>query len=517
MKLHKVYLLCVGLLLLTVPSSLISQAGEQYSNNAPLTISPFPIDQIIVKFHTESSLQISIQSDDQSEALDRLSALIDEPLRYAAPMSGDAHIVQLPEPASIEQVTAYANQIASLADVDYAEPNSFVQRQLNPSDVNAPLLTPNDAFFKEQWHLHYTPNKKEGIRVESAWDSTMGSSDVIVAVIDTGLLLNHPDIVGQTVPGYDLVSNTLISKDGNGRDADPSDPGDWGEAGECGINSPFFPSSWHGTHVAGTIGARTNNSTGVAGIASDARILPVRTLGLCGIGIMSDIIDSIRWAAGLPVVNLPLNNNPAHVINMSLGAPGSCSQAMQSAVSDALAAGSTIIVASGNDTKNASGYYLTNCAGVLSVAATNKAGKRTSYSNFGKSIAIAAPGGDGTVQNPENAVLSTSNAGLRTPAVHAYSYQNGTSMAAPHVAGVAALILSIDPSLTPTQVKTILLTSARPFPAGSNCSDGNCGAGIVDAATAVECVSSNSRAVQTPTVAQGSFAVFLPWVGAGCS
>lgn len=185
-----------------------------------------------------------------------------------------------------------------------------------------PLLVPNDPQYTNQWHYKGT----YGIDAPAAWDIITGSTDIVVAVIDTGIC-NHADLAGRYLPGYDFVSDVLVANDGGGRDGDASDPGDWITAAEDG--SGYFAgcgasdSSWHGTHVAGTIGAASNNNFGVAGINWVSKILPVRVLGKCG-GNTSDIIDGMRWAAGLTVAGVPANPYPAKVLNMSLGGSGAC-------------------------------------------------------------------------------------------------------------------------------------------------------------------------------------------------
>jgi len=318
----------------------------------------------------------------------------------------------------------------------------------------------------------------------------------VVAVIDTGIR-PHLDLVGRTVAGYDFISNVSIANDGDGRDADPSDPGDWVLAGECGTGSTVRNSSWHGTHVAGTIGALSNNGLGVTGVNWNSRILPVRVLGKCG-GLTSDIVDGARWAAGLAVTGVPANANPAKVLNLSLGGSGTCSTTYQTAIDVIVAAGSVFVVAAGNSAVNASGAQPANCKGVITVAANNRGGDLASYSNFSTTLVkISAPGGETSTQ--ANGVLSTLNSGTTTPAADSYVYYQGTSMAAPHVAGIASLMLSANASLTPTQVLAIIQNTARPFAVGTLCALYNdCGAGIINAAAAVAAAATGD--ITAPTV-----------------
>ena len=243
-------------------------------------------------------------------------------------------------------------------------------------------------------------------------------------------------------------------------------------------------SSWHGTHVAGTIGAASNNGVGVAGINWASKILPVRVLGRCG-GYISDIADGMRWAAGLAVSGVPANANPAKVLNLSLGGYGACDATYQNAVNAIVAAGTTIVVSAGNSNANAANYRPGNCNGVITVAATNRDGGRAYYSNYGSIIEVSAPGGAQDYDNDPNGVLSTLNTGTQGPVAASYVYYQGTSMAAPHVAGVASLLYSRKPTLTPAQVLALLQNTVTSFPSGSSCTTAICGRGIVNAGAAV--------------------------------
>jgi serine protease len=302
-----------------------------------------------------------------------------------------------------------------------------------------------------------------------------------VAVIDTGILPNHEDISGSPnlVNGYDMISDPGIGNDGDGRDATATDPGDAIAANECYPGSPAQPNSWHGTHVAGTIGVgKTNNSLGVAGINWNVKVQPVRVLGKCG-GTMVDINDAIRWAAGLPVPGVPNNSTPARVINMSLGGASPCaaSPATQAAINDAVAKGVTVVVAAGNESSDAAGFIPASCNGVITVAASDRRGYlATRYSNFGARVDIMAPGGD-VRQDSDNdgnpdGVLSLVDGG--------YAYYNGTSMAAPHTAGVVALLLAEDGTRTPDQIRSLL--KARAIVRTATQCPKPCGAGLLNAA-----------------------------------
>jgi serine protease len=384
--------------------------------------------------------------------------------------------------AALEDATlAVVDELSRRADVEYAQPN-FILRIAD--------TTPNDPRYGEQWHYFNNGSASGqspgGISLPRAWDQSTGSNAVVVAVIDTGILPNHPDVQGSPnlAPGYDMISDPAIGNDGGGRDSDPTDPGDAIAANECYPGSPAQPDSWHGTHVAGTIGVgRTNNAVGVAGINWNVRVQAVRVLGKCG-GTTADINDGIRWAAGLPVPGVPNNPTPAKVINLSLGTPPgtpcSRSPATQAAINDAAAMGVTVVVAAGNDAVDASQVLPASCSNVITVAASDYRGNLvTRYSNYGATVEIMAPGGD--VRRDDNGdgrpdgVLS-----LVHPNAGTYAFYNGTSMAAPHVAGAAALLLAGEPGLTPAQVLARL--QQRALPRSSAQCPQPCGAGLLSAA-----------------------------------
>ena len=461
------------------PAVFASQPQTEASRQNPLvTIIPNNnplINQIIVKY--KAGVSVVPNGVAQVNSVQTTAGVA---MGYARAMSGDAHVMRLGASVSQSDAVVLASRIAALPEVEYAQPD-FIAK---------PTFIPNDSSFSQQWH-YFTPTVGTyGINLPLAWDVTRGVSSVVIAVIDTGIL-PHPDLAGRTVTGYDFITDSTNANDGDGRDADPTDPGDFG----CGSNS-----SWHGTHVAGTIGALSNNGTGVAGVNHVSKILPVRVLGKCG-GTFSDIVDGIRWAAGLPVSGVPDNANPAKVINMSLGANIPCSgaPALQSAIDAATAAGTIVVVAAGNSNTNASGFSPASCNNVVTVAATGRTGSKASYSNFGSTVEISAPGGDGS-----NGVLSTLNAGTTTAGAYNYVSYQGTSMAAPHVAGVVSLMLSLRPSLNYTQVVSILQSTATAFPSGSTCTTSLCGPGIVNAFFALQPPNVTSFGVSNGTGALGS-------------
>ncbi|ELS57454.1 S8 family peptidase [Streptomyces viridochromogenes] len=369
-----------------------------------------------------------------------------------------------------------------------------------PDRLNKPLATPNDTEYSKQWDLFETT---AGMNVPGAWDVATGTG-VTVAVIDTGYV-SHSDLGANIVAGYDFISDTAVANDGNGRDSNPADPGDWTAANECQAGDPASGSSWHGTHVAGTIAAVTNNSKGVAGIAYGAKVSPLRVLGKCG-GYDSDIIDAITWASGGTVSGVPANTNVAKVINMSLGGGGACSTATQSAINAAVNRGTTVVVAAGNSNANAANYSPASCNNVISVAAADRQGNRSYYSNYGTVVDIAAPGGE-TNSVTANGILSTLNSGTQGPSSENYKHYQGTSMAAPHIAGLAALMKSANSALTPAQIESAIKTNSRALP--GTCS-GGCGAGLADAAKTVQAVSGSGGGSTGGTTFTSSTAVSIP-------
>jgi serine protease len=434
-----------------------------------------PVDQIIIKYHDDQVTTIAQAA--EAAQMARLSAQAGVALTYFRSMSGDAHVLRLPARMPVAEVERIAARLSALPEVAYAEPD-YIMR---------PMLVPNDPQYANQWHYY----EAYGINLPQAWDISTGNPNIVVAVIDTGHR-PHVDLASRIIGGYDFISNPLVANDGDGRNADPQDPGDWITSAESSsgyfAGCPVTNSTWHGTHVAGTIGAVTNNGQGVAGVNWQVKLLSMRVLGKCG-GTTSDIADAMRWAAGLSVTGIPANLHPAKVLNLSLGGSGPCPTTYQSAINDVNNAGGIVVVSAGNSNTDASNARPANCNGVITVGATNRSGVRTFYSNYGSVVDISAPGGDG-----DGLVLSTSNAGTQSPTTDNYAYKAGTSMAAPHVAGVASLIVGWNPTLNWSQVENILKNTAKPFGPGHTCTGTTtCGAGIVNAYAAL-------RAVSTPSM-----------------
>jgi serine protease len=357
------------------------------------------------------------------------------------------------KPLTEAQTLALADRLAALPGLSFAEVNRVRHAQ----------AVPDDPLFAAQWHY-------PAMNLPAAWDVTVGSAQVVVAVIDTGIVA-HPELEQRVVPGYDFITDPAFSQDGDGRDADPTDQGK---------DLPNGESSWHGTHVAGTIGAISNNRAGVAGVDWNARLLPVRVLGKGG-GTDFDIAAGIQWASGGTVPGVPANAHPAAVLNLSLGGEGDPSRTYQDVIDAAVGRGSVVVVAAGNSNMEAARFTPCNQQQVICVGATRFSGKRASYSNYGSAVHVVAPGGevleDANGDGYPDGVLSTFQDGA-TPV---FQFEQGTSMATPHVAGVVALMKARSPALTAAQAKMALTSTAN---TAFRCSEG-CGAGMVNAYAAV--------------------------------
>jgi serine protease len=416
--------------------------------------------------------------------------------------------------------------------VEFAEPDRRVKAQ---------VFTPNDPLFPAQWYLQ--GDQPAGIRANSAWEVTRGgstpaTSSVVVAVLDTGVRRDHPDLQNKLLLGYDFISGTAasgfaIANDGDGWDADPSDPGDFMLAsdfanaafkgGECGggpNKDQPTPSTWHGTRVSGMLAANTDNAVGIAGTGFNIRILPVRVLGKCG-GFESDVIAGMYWAAGLVIpppllqsTDLPTNTTPAQIINMSLGADGACSASYATAVRDITNRGVLVVASAGNEGRAVG--TPASCAGALAVAGVRHIGTKVGYSNLGPEITVAAPAGNCVNVGPNDLCLfaldTTTNDGSTTPGANIYTDRlgratYGTSFASPQVAGTAGLMKAVHPALTPAMLISRIRGSARAFPTSSDstpqppscvlpsitalqaseciCNTTVCGAGLLNAEAAV--------------------------------
>ena len=392
-----------------------------------------PITSIIVKYKNNNNLNLN----SKQSIIDYLQANLNFNLEFNRDLSNGATVYNISNQGfgvlSLSGIKTFNKQLETSLkrlnqdpNIEYADPDRIMYVQ----------TTPNDTRYTEQWH-YFDP--VGGINLPQSWNITTGNSDITVAVVDTGVV-NHGDYSSKILPGrnfHDIFfPNNYI---------------------DSGIYSFNLGMVYHGSHVAGTIGAMSNNNSGVAGVSWGTKILPVKVLGgLLGSGSMSGIIEGMRWAANLDGTN----PNPANVLNMSLGGSGQCDRSLQSTINEITAKGITIVVAAGNDTQDASNFTPASCDNVITVAATNKNGTQASYSNFGTTIDIAAPGGEISFRGDPNGVLSTNSAADLFWA-DKYSFLNGTSMASPHVAGVVALMLSVKPDLTPSEVKYYLKLGAK--------------------------------------------------------
>lgn len=401
----------------------------------------------------------------------------------------------------------------------------------------AHATSPNDSLFTGQWYLKNT--EVAAVNAINAWDSEQGTAGVVVAVLDTGVLYDHPDLGrgdrgGRLLPGFDFVSAAHMSNDGDGRDANPSDPGDWINSSDKSDsrfeNCEVTSSSWHGTRVAGMVGALTNNTTGVSGLTWSSFILPVRVLGKCG-GVDSDILAGMRWAAGLPVPGVPANPTPARVLNASFGSSGPCEPSYRDVIEELTARKVLMVISAGNEGTVVSSPA--DCPGVAAVAAIRHAGSKVGFSNLGPEVTLGAPGGNCVNINGGPCLFSldtTSNDGTQAPGSHIYTDQIrsnlGTSFSAPIVSGIAALMLSRNANLSTGQLLERLRESSRPFPTSVDddpavtachvpvspqdvqlaqclCTTTTCGAGMADAAAAVNAANRPIAAIVLPANVAG--------------
>ncbi|MBB1088184.1 S8 family serine peptidase [Lysobacter sp. SG-8] len=396
---------------------------------------------------------------------------------------GAEHIRRLSTGAEVVRVSRKLDRVESARLVDQLRADPSVEYVQEDFLKHAMDFVPDDTYFEElQWDFQ---NTSVGIHAPTAWDTSTGEG-VVVAVLDTGYV-DHRDLDANIIPGYDFINDPAVAGDGDGRDADAHDPGDF---------TAKDISSWHGTHVAGTVAAVTNNGFGLAGIAFNAKVQPVRVLGRGG-GYTSDIADAITWASGGSVDGVPDNPTPAEVINLSLGGERKCNQdpVTQAAIDGAISRGVTVVVAAGNDNMDATNFSPASCEGVITVGASGSDGARSYFSNYGAPVTLSAPGGNATSgTDPENRwIWSLGNSSeaepVPSPEGDAILGMIGTSQAAPHVAATVALMQAaavsagLDP-LTPAQVKNVLRASVSPFTVAPP-SNKPQGPGILNAALAV--------------------------------
>lgn len=518
------------------PAALLALAAACLMGTAHAQFEPA---RVIVKYRDDNApppLAIQTQASETERSpghhvlrMRHLALRAGLPLRSGRQLTAQSHVVMTDGMTSAQ----LAEQLSRQPGVEYAVADRLLRLHAAPNDpayTSVPLGSGGPV--SGQWYLRApTSSLVSAIHVEPAWDITLGSPSVVVAVLDTGIRFDHPDLKrvaegGNLLEGWDFVSDDVRAGDSTaGRDGDASDPGDWVTSSDLATlsscaGSQVSDSSWHGTKTAGLIGALTHNGTGIASVGRTVRILPVRVLGKCA-AFESDLIAGARWAAGLSVPGVPANATPAKVLSISLGDTGSCPQSFQDVFKEIAGAGAVVVSSAGNSTGHAVGTPA-NCPHVIAVSGLRHVGTKVGFSDLGPEIAISAPGGN-CVNDPRLApclypIMTTTNAGATTPVAggtytDSHNPSIGTSFSAPLVAGSAALMLSANPRLKPADVLALLKQSARPFPttgaengggtiprcekpnaAGQSqydqlecyCTTTTCGAGMLDTGAAVQ-------------------------------
>jgi len=465
-----------------------------------------PVRGLIVQLKPAAADAQGVPSERAQALRERIAAVVQDTglaLHSQRPLGNQLQALRLAQPPSAEALDAAMRRLRLHPDVAAVVPDELLKRQ----DTQ-----PNDPGYARQWHLQAPASGgAAAINLPPAWDLSTGNGNITVAVLDTGIVKTHPDLAGRFWDGYDFVSEVEFANDGDGRDADASDPGDWITGADA--NSAVFAgcdvasSSWHGTFIAGQIAAATNNNLGVSGINWGNKVLPVRVSGKCG-AFLSDVLDGLRWAAGLPVSGVPANPHPARVINLSFGGSAACDSVYQTVIDDITAAGALLVVAGGNN--NGPLTRPADCRNVLSVGAVQQDGLKATYSSYGPGLGLMAPGGSGA--DGATQIYSTTNAGLQGPAGDVYGTKLGSSFSTPLAAGVASLMLSLNPALKPTELIARLQAAARPHlqlpgrpscvigaptSLACNCSTATCGPGLLNAFDALR-LAVNPAAPLTP-------------------
>lgn len=462
--------------------------------------------------------------------LQTLQNTLGVPVKLVRPLlQPDSYLVEmqsLPVLGSLQTPQAIRAALQVLPGVRFASPDIQLQRTAVPA--------PNDGAYSVNQASYMHTGAYASLRMQDVWEQTRGSSNVVIAVLDSGVLFDNPELKGRLLPGYDFVSNVTPptgtrengtvfdsgSNDGNGRDPDPSDPGD---APPPGFNCPdgSTTSSWHGTTVASVAAAQSNNGQFLAGMDWNAKVLPVRVSGRCGIATSSDIVDAFYWATGSGRVDptIGVNPNPANVINLSFATDtplfgGGCAanDMVALAIADARARNVSVVVSAGNNSGGAV-QYPANCAGTIAAGAAEQDGQLANYSAKGGSsnfLTLHAPG------NSNGLYVGASNTGGSTPSANgstAFLFA-GTSFSAPMVAGAISLLKAVRPSLTPSQIDTLLRNSARPYPANASnstglfgrldCTPTSCGAGLLNVLGAVQAARALSNPLPVANVQQSA-------------
>lgn len=503
-----------------------TRSGESFQPSVPKAKEQ--LQRILVTFKDNSAPRSSRQATVEQRMKDRMASAASEAssgkvkgLSYLRAVSGNSHVYLTD---STLDRSSMQTVIQALANDPAIESVSIDERMVPHA------FSPNDSAFVDssnpQWYLKAPSIDIGAANFANAWNRVTSASvpapisgeNVVVAVLDSGYL-PHVDLAANLLSGYDFIrldSNgfAFTANDSDGRDNDARDPGDWNTNTSACAAQPN--SSWHGTRVAGIIAAVTDNTSGMAGAAYKAKVLPVRVLGVCG-GYISDVVDAMRWAAGIPVGGLT-NPNPAKVINLSLGGSGTCTSdsEYQRAINDVRNTKNvTVVISTGNESSNTTITQPANCKNVIAVTAHRPDGAAPNFANVGAGTTISAPGVD---------IYSTSNTGTHGPLLDKFESDNGTSFSAPMVSSVAAMLYQIKPGITPDEVSSKLTNSARSFPVSTFCS-GNymCGAGLLDADAAValtladDSPYANAYASQSINVARGASITLTGVAGAGAN
>ncbi|MDB6088943.1 MAG: Peptidase and in kexin sedolisin [Gammaproteobacteria bacterium] len=505
------------------------------------------VQGVIVKFRATQTATAGQSASTTDQTVASLVGRTRLSLKQTRRIAGSMHLLRFAAQASGDTLEQTLARLRADSAVEYAEPD--LRRY--------PHAVPDDPLYAGQtgqWYLQRATATPSAIDAEGAWDTTTGSAGIVIAAIDTGVRFDHPDLLragsaGRLLPGYDFISDPAVANDGDGRDADPSDPGDWVTSADVQStslkNCKVQDSSWHGTRVAGILGALTNNSTGIAGINWSGWLLPVRALGKCG-GFDSDIIAGMLWAAGLHVDGVADNPYPAQIENLSLGSATTCSAAYSQVISELAAKGVLVVVSAGNEGGPVESPA--NCAGAAGIAGLRHAGTKVGYSSLGIQIALSAPAGNCGTSGTGACLYSlntTANQGTTVPTTHSYTDQFttnlGTSFSAPIVAGIAGLMKSLNGNLTPAQLIARLQEGAtKPFPTTSDtgtppichvptsstdtsqtsecsCTTQTCGAGMANANGSVQAALRPIAAVAVPASALAGQNVTLNGAGSAAA
>ncbi len=533
--------LTAGLLLSIVACVAAAAARPAALPNPSLDYSDGGRVRVIVKLRGIGAQGVRADIDDRDVA--SLASRTGVPLRQTRSIDPGLRVLELGVVAAPGSVEPALERLRADPNVQYAE----LDRRRHAHAI------PSDTLFPGQWYLQNGLATPSAVDAASAWDISTGSGGVVIAVLDTGVRHEHPDLAlagagGRLLPGFDFVSDRRIANDGDGWDLDASDPGDWVTGNEAS-SLPFSgcqasDSSWHGTRVSGIIGARSNNALGVSGLGWQGWILPVRVLGKCG-GYDSDIVAAMLWASGLPVDGAPTNPYPARIVNMSLGGGDTCPQNYQDAINRLRSRGVLVVASVGND--GSSVEAPANCVGVAGIGAIRHAGTKVGFSNLGPGVALSAPGGNcvniGFGEPCLYSIDTTTNLGTTTPTTDTYTDQFhinvGTSFSAPIASGIAGLMLGVNGRLSTTQLIARLQEGAKkPFPTSSDpsvpvchvpagvgdvqvseceCTTQTCGAGMANAQGAMQAALRPVAAVALPGSVSPGQDVVLRGSGSGAA